>query len=256
MKRNYPPDPNSKEAVEDLLEIHNRIEQLFARSDDSPLLDQSVKTDSAQDDDDSRALRNISINSVGFLNISRKQIELKSYRGLDRYLICHDEEAGYHYMKPLEALYSLEMNKLLIYHNSVPLSLAEAYELLLTSDDRLINSGQSFREYLVFKHLNRIGYICLSTCEAEISNESRIYKVYERENTRISDRKKLLNKEPKFKLIVKDANKNDCFCDNEHDKYDIRTIVALVDLDSNISFVEFNQMSDIDLNLKSKSLDT
>lgn len=259
MKRNFPPDLNSEEAHQDRIELQNRIEQLFSQTRDLSITSPSISIPNpGQEGGDSREIRNVSFNSVGILKLDKQHIVLKSLKGLDRNLICYCEEAAYHYMEPFEALYSLEMNKLLVFHNDQPLSLVEAYYLLLSQiGDKIIDKSQSFREYLVFRHLNRIGYICIYT---NTCNEPRNYHVYKRENLDKSDRRKLLSKNADFKLIVKDANSNDRVCDNDDDdsnklegEKQMRTILALVDIDSNMSFVEFNQLNENDLNLKSRS---
>lgn len=255
MKRNFPPDINSEEAEQEQVEIRDRIEQLFSST--IPASNSIGQSNLCRGSVDSRETRNIPINSVGFLQLNERRIILQSLKGLDRYLICQHEENGYHYMEPYDALYSLEMNKLLLFHNEQPLSLAEAYQMLLSGcKDDVVENSQPFIEYLVFRHLNRIGYICTLTSGRDILDQSRIYNVYKRENLCKLNRKKILEKSADFRLIVKVADSDVCFTESEDDKSvgeeRIRTLLALVDIDSNISFVEFNQLNAQLLNLSSK----
>lgn len=61
---------------------------------------------------------------------------------------------GSGYLGPLEALYFMETNQLIVHFNNFPLSLPEAYHILLKDKTDL-------RKYITFYHLNRNGYICL-----------------------------------------------------------------------------------------------
>ncbi|XP_077490618.1 tRNA splicing endonuclease subunit 54 isoform X1 [Amblyomma americanum] len=57
-------------------------------------------------------------------------------------------------LNPLEALFLLEANQLLLMRAGVPVSISEAYELLL-------EDGDHYDKYLVYAHLMRAGYIVI-----------------------------------------------------------------------------------------------
>lgn len=103
--------------------------------------------------------RRVSIISRGFWLSRERHVKIESNKGISLELITYSPRLKYHYMEPFEALFSLETNNLMIYYNGFPLSLAEAYHLLL------IDSVQ-FRNYRVFQQLNRSGFICLKPSTA------------------------------------------------------------------------------------------
>lgn len=132
MKRNLPPPP--EDYKNEQLQIQARIEQLFEHSDDF--------------------IRKVPISNKGHWCDRLKHVRVDSLKGLPSEFVSYSTESKYHYLGNFEALYCLESSQLLIFHNGLPLSLAEAYQLLL------IDSVQ-FRDYRLFQQLNRTGYICL-----------------------------------------------------------------------------------------------
>ncbi|KAM5274543.1 tRNA-splicing endonuclease subunit Sen54 [Ctenodactylus gundi] len=62
-------------------------------------------------------------------------------------------EHGRQRLHPEEALYLLECGSIQIFHQDLPLSIQEAYQLLLTGDT------VTFLQYQVFSHLKRLGYV-------------------------------------------------------------------------------------------------
>ncbi|XP_048221883.1 tRNA-splicing endonuclease subunit Sen54 [Perognathus longimembris pacificus] len=62
-------------------------------------------------------------------------------------------EQGRQRLHPEEALYLLECGSIQLFHQDLPLSIQEAYQLLLTEDPL------SFLQYQVFSHLKRLGYV-------------------------------------------------------------------------------------------------
>jgi hypothetical protein len=58
-------------------------------------------------------------------------------------LTNHSREFNYHYLNPYQALFMLESKQILIYYNELPLSMAEAYKLLL-------RDASEFQNYVVF----------------------------------------------------------------------------------------------------------
>ncbi|XP_004463928.2 tRNA-splicing endonuclease subunit Sen54 isoform X2 [Dasypus novemcinctus] len=62
-------------------------------------------------------------------------------------------EHGRQRLHPEEALYLLECGSIQLFHQDLPLSIQEAYQLLLTEDT------VTFLQYQVFSHLKRLGYV-------------------------------------------------------------------------------------------------
>ncbi|XP_036268418.1 tRNA-splicing endonuclease subunit Sen54 isoform X1 [Pipistrellus kuhlii] len=62
-------------------------------------------------------------------------------------------EQGRQRLHPEEALYLLECGSIQLFHQDLPLSVQEAYQLLLTE------GTVSFLQYQVFSHLKRLGYV-------------------------------------------------------------------------------------------------
>ncbi|XP_014442163.1 tRNA-splicing endonuclease subunit Sen54 [Tupaia chinensis] len=62
-------------------------------------------------------------------------------------------QRGRQRLHPEEALYLLECGSLQLFHQDLPLSIQEAYQLLLTEDT------VTFLQYQVFSHLKRLGYV-------------------------------------------------------------------------------------------------
>ncbi|XP_047214279.1 tRNA-splicing endonuclease subunit Sen54-like isoform X1 [Girardinichthys multiradiatus] len=57
------------------------------------------------------------------------------------------------YLLPEEALYLMECGNLLVFHQDLPLSIQDGYEMFLSSD------AMSLQQYQVFGHLKRLGYV-------------------------------------------------------------------------------------------------
>jgi len=70
-------------------------------------------------------------------------------------------------MNPLEALFLLESGQILIFHDEIPLSVAEAYQLLLSDAGDLT-------KYSIFAQLNRIGFFCLAHERVEEGTKTKI----------------------------------------------------------------------------------
>ncbi|KAK1330829.1 hypothetical protein QTO34_008767 [Cnephaeus nilssonii] len=62
-------------------------------------------------------------------------------------------EQGRQRLHPEEALYLLECGSIQLFHEDLPLSIQEAYQLLLTE------GTVTFLQYQVFSHLKRLGYV-------------------------------------------------------------------------------------------------
>lgn len=62
-------------------------------------------------------------------------------------------EQGQQRLHPEEALYLLECGSIQLFHQDLPLSIQEAYQLLLSGDT------VTFLQYQVFSHLKRLGYV-------------------------------------------------------------------------------------------------
>ncbi|KAM4716531.1 tRNA-splicing endonuclease subunit Sen54 [Anableps anableps] len=60
---------------------------------------------------------------------------------------------GKQYLLPEEALYLMECGNLLVFHQDLPLSIQDGYEMFLSSD------SVSLQQYQVFAHLKRLGYV-------------------------------------------------------------------------------------------------
>jgi len=133
MKRNQRPT-DSKELAEDLRQIDSRLDQLFSHATEN--------------------LRRIPRANRGVLLPDRGHVRIESTKGICNHLISYSLDLKYHYLNLLEALYCIETGRLIVYLDGLPLSLAEAYHLLL------LDSSDT-RKYRVFQILNSRGYICL-----------------------------------------------------------------------------------------------
>lgn len=134
MKRNWPPAKEHPSQKEEQSIIEERLEELFSHSDDN--------------------LRQVSINSKGIYVKEHGHVRVDNLKGLPRELLYHSKELQYYYLDNYGALLCLESGQVAIYYNGLPLSLAEAYHLLLIDQ-------ADFKRYCVFQRLNRTGYICL-----------------------------------------------------------------------------------------------
>ncbi|XP_022278438.1 tRNA-splicing endonuclease subunit Sen54 isoform X1 [Canis lupus baileyi] len=79
-------------------------------------------------------------------------VELKSPAGKFWQTMGFSEQ-GRQRLHPEEALYLLECGSIQLFHQDLPLSIQEAYQLLLTED------AVTFLQYQVFSHLKRLGYV-------------------------------------------------------------------------------------------------
>uniref|UniRef100_H0V3K7 tRNA-splicing endonuclease subunit Sen54 N-terminal domain-containing protein n=1 Tax=Cavia porcellus TaxID=10141 RepID=H0V3K7_CAVPO len=79
-------------------------------------------------------------------------VELKSPAGKFWQTMGFSEE-GRQLLHPEEALYLLECGSIQLFYEDLPLSIQEAYQLLLTGDT------VTFLQYQVFSHLKRLGYV-------------------------------------------------------------------------------------------------
>ncbi|XP_042521412.1 tRNA-splicing endonuclease subunit Sen54 isoform X1 [Dipodomys spectabilis] len=79
-------------------------------------------------------------------------VELKSPAGKFWQTMGFSEQ-GRQRLHPEEALYLLECGSIQLFHQDLPLSIQEAYQLLLNEDTL------SFLQYQVFSHLKRLGYV-------------------------------------------------------------------------------------------------
>lgn len=255
MKRNFPPDRSTNQSELDQIEYETqkRIEQLYTNRATSNKIELGVldkETEQSSSKDGYQTIfKHVPAGNVGIYNPEKHIILLESLKGIDRFLVSHNKEANYHFLGPLEALYSMEMSKFLIYHNSIPLSLAEAYQLLLSKHSS--GRGQSVSEYLVFRYLNVIGYVCAISGTGLACNRS-VYNVIKRETlTKLKlDRGKLCENNADFQLVVQEASQQDGFLSNLLDiESSMRTIIALLDSDLKISFVEFKHLVESEISL-------
>ncbi|XP_059619254.1 tRNA-splicing endonuclease subunit Sen54 [Phlebotomus argentipes] len=91
---------------------------------------------------------------VGEYNSSTRKILLRKIFGSIQYF-GHANEQNETFLEPHEALYLLEMNRLIIYYNSVIVSLEQAYEIFLHAQEDCL----TLEEYFVYSSLNKLGYI-------------------------------------------------------------------------------------------------
>lgn len=133
MKRNHQPD-TPRDQVEEQQITEKRLKDLFGAS----------------------PCRKILHTNKGFWCQEQHHVRLDENVNAQQFegMVTLSDGFGYNYMNTYQAMFLMESGQLLIYHNEFPLSLAEAYHLLLGSRSDLQN-------YIVFSHLNRNGYFCL-----------------------------------------------------------------------------------------------
>lgn len=107
-----------------------------------------------EEEDQDANRRGISIKRTGDWISEKRHVKLTSLEGISVHLLSYSHELKYHYLNPYEALFCLESSELLIFYEGYPLSLAEAYHLLIKDD-------QSLKNYRIFQRLNRTGFVCL-----------------------------------------------------------------------------------------------
>lgn len=135
MKRNQPPD-RSVEIAEEYRLIEDRLSELYPTSRTTE--------------------HKISINKKGHYVREFHHVRLDSSVKLHSMdgLVQYSDALNYHYLKPYQALYLLDTRQLIIFLDELPVSLAEAFKLLLRERADLIN-------YSVFCFLNRNAHFCL-----------------------------------------------------------------------------------------------
>ncbi|KAG5202861.1 tRNA-splicing endonuclease subunit Sen54 isoform X2 [Ovis aries] len=124
-------------------------------------------------------------------------VELKSPAGKFWQTMGFSEQ-GRQRLHPEEALYLLECGSIQLFHQDLPLSIQEAYQLLLTEDT------VTFLQYQVFSHLKRLGYVVrrfqpssvLSPYERQLNLDSGA-QCLEGKRKRRSSSSQSINKKPK-----------------------------------------------------------
>ncbi|XP_019499758.1 PREDICTED: tRNA-splicing endonuclease subunit Sen54 isoform X2 [Hipposideros armiger] len=127
-------------------------------------------------------------------------VELKSPAGKFWQTMGFSEQ-GQQRLHPEEALYLLECGSIQLFHQDLPLSIQEAYQLLLTEDT------VTFLQYQVFSHLKRLGYVIrrfqpssiLSPYERQLNLDGSAQCVEDRngKRKRRSFSSRSINKKPK-----------------------------------------------------------
>ncbi|XP_070250673.1 tRNA-splicing endonuclease subunit Sen54 [Myotis yumanensis] len=111
-------------------------------------------------------------------------------------------EQGRQRLHPEEALYLLECGSIQLFHEDLPLSIQEAYQLLLTE------GTVTFLQYQVFSHLKRLGYVVrrfqpssiLSPYERQLNLDSSDQRLEDGigKRKRRSSSSRSINKKPKI----------------------------------------------------------
>ncbi|KAF6300062.1 tRNA splicing endonuclease subunit 54 [Rhinolophus ferrumequinum] len=126
-------------------------------------------------------------------------VELKSPAGKFWQTMGFSEQ-GRQRLHPEEALYLLECGSIQLFHQDLPLSIQEAYQLLLSEDT------VTFLQYQVFSHLKRLGYVVrrfqpssvLSPYERQLNLDGRAQCLEDRNGKRKrSSSSRSINKKPK-----------------------------------------------------------
>ncbi|XP_059938386.1 tRNA-splicing endonuclease subunit Sen54 isoform X2 [Mesoplodon densirostris] len=127
-------------------------------------------------------------------------VELKSPAGKFWQTMGFSEQ-GRQRLHPEEALYLLECGSIQLFHQDLPLSIQEAYQLLLTEDT------MTFLQYQVFSHLKRLGYVLrrfqassvLSPYERQLNLDGSVQRLEDRngKRKRRSSSSQSINKKPK-----------------------------------------------------------
>uniref|UniRef100_A0A8C3WFI6 tRNA splicing endonuclease subunit 54 n=1 Tax=Catagonus wagneri TaxID=51154 RepID=A0A8C3WFI6_9CETA len=125
-------------------------------------------------------------------------VELKSPAGKFWQTMGFSEQ-GRQRLHPEEALYLLECGSIQLFHQDLPLSIQEAYQLLLTEDT------VTFLQYQVFSHLKRLGYVVrrfqpssvLSPYERQLNLDGQHLEDRHGKRKRRSPGARSINKKPK-----------------------------------------------------------
>lgn len=208
--------------------------------------------------------RLVSITNRGTWLPTELHVRLETLKGITPELVNYNSESRYHYLKPYEALFCLETSQLGLYFNELPLSLSEAYHLLLG------NNFNRLQEYRVFQYLNRIGYICLppsrvqdQSCQYLASSNSNLnsysFDVYRRQSFASKRPRKdqpgypdhylrvlNLEKANEGKLICRQSasdNGDDADSMTDNDEFCDKLVIASVDIDFSLSFSQFKTLN-------------
>jgi len=119
------------------------------------------------------------------------------------------------YLNPFEALFLLESESIIINYHNIPLSLEDAYNLLL-------QTRQEMEEYRIFSYLSRLGFrlklhqLSSSTCSTHLKDSSQFE--FTSKECNISDySSQALNVQTSSDLITYSLQ-NDMFLDPQFDK--------------------------------------
>ncbi|XP_055702306.1 tRNA-splicing endonuclease subunit Sen54 [Phlebotomus papatasi] len=129
-KKNFPDRTDHEKAI--LKDLHDKLRDI--------LCSERVGTEN--------------IRSIGDYNNSIGKIHLRKISG-SLQSFGQTNEMNETFLETYEALYLLEMNRLIVYYNSVVVSLEQAYEIFLNNKE----GDLSLEEYFVFSTLNKVGYI-------------------------------------------------------------------------------------------------
>lgn len=204
--------------------------------------------------------RSIRLSCNGHWIVEENHVKISScFKGLDNNLLKYSKTLGYYFMERLEAIYSLEMCKLVIFYNELPISISEAYRILLPSREAL-------NSYLIFRHLNRAGFICLIPEIRQSDDTGRVvacrsifnvtFDVYKRETySKCKPGTDSSHGNPDFRLLVLDKSAGDSLSLQELESYESSLVdadkhelrFALVDDEHSMSFLEFKRMKPSDL---------
>ena len=115
--------------------------------------------------------RKVFYSSKGVWSSQHLHVHIDTETNTNQYdgLIIYSRDLGCVHLNPYEALFFIESRQLLVYHNEIPLSLAEAYELML-------KDVRDLREFTVFTHLNHSGFFCLPHKPQDTSSENSLVK--------------------------------------------------------------------------------
>lgn len=144
MKRNHPPKESDFCPEREQSIIEARLKELFSPSESE---------------------RRIPLTNKGYWLHDKRHVKIDSVKGIKREFVKFSRDLRYNYLDPFEALYCLEASQLLVFFNGFPLSLAEAYQLLLDGRNDFIN-------YRVFQHFNRSGFVCSKHIQEESQRQA------------------------------------------------------------------------------------
>ncbi|KAJ8037601.1 tRNA-splicing endonuclease subunit Sen54 [Holothuria leucospilota] len=114
--------------------------------------------------------------SIGDWNADLELIEVKSEKGKFWQTMGYNSGSK-KYLYPEEGLFLMELNMFELLHQGVPLSLQQAFELLIPSEF-------SIEEYQTYAHLMRLGYITTRFTQRDITEYEHRIRLYQRQNNR------------------------------------------------------------------------